>query len=98
MKKLFVMITACAIGLSSVNATTTTHTKEANTISTVETLKKDDDAKSLKKREKELRKRSKTLRKKESVLKKEIQLNKKEHRLNKKEKKIHKLEIDKLDS
>lgn len=96
MKKLFVMITACAIGLSSVNATTTTH-KEASTITSVETLKKDDDAKSLKKREKELKKRSKTLRKKESVLKKEIQLNKKEQRLNKKEKKIHKLEIDKLD-
>jgi hypothetical protein len=96
MKKLFVMIAACTIGLSGVYATSTIHTNESN-ISTVEILKKDDDTKALKKREKELKKRSKTLRKKENVLKKEIQLNKKEQRLNKKEKKIHKLEIDKLD-
>jgi hypothetical protein len=95
MKKLFVMIAACTIGLSGVHATSPLHTNETN-ISSVETLKKDDDTKALKKREKELKKRSKTLRKKEDVLKKEIQLNKKEQRLNKREKKIHKLEIDKL--
>jgi hypothetical protein len=91
MKKLLVIITACTISLTGVNAAT--HKAHSST-NAMELLKKGDDEKALKKREKELNKRARSLRKKEQALRKDIQLDRKERKLNKKEKNLQKLQLD----